>query len=75
MSETSTQQIGAGLGGFVEYRPGPVAFQLRLDNLVGGDLTERDVYFAGSRDANMIDRIDETRSSNRVFMLSLIRPL
>ena len=75
MGQTSTQSASAGLGGFVEYRPGPIAIQLSLDNVVGGGRTERDVYFTGPRELNLIGRIEESRNTSRALRLSLMKPL
>ena len=75
MSQTSTQSASAGLGGFVAYNPGPLSIELRLDNAVGGGRTQRDVYFTGSRDLGLIDRIAESRNANRVLRISLSKAL
>jgi hypothetical protein len=74
-SQVSSRSASAGLGGFFEYRPGPVTLQLHLDNLLGGDRDQREVYYAGTRDLNVVDRIDQVRASDRAIRFSLIRPL
>jgi hypothetical protein len=74
-TQVSSRSATAGLGGFFEYHPGGVTLQLQLDNILGGDRAEHDVYYAGPRDLNLIDRIDDSRAVDRAVRLSLIRPL
>jgi hypothetical protein len=65
----------AGLGGFLQYQTKPVTLRLSLDNLVGGDRSERDVVYDGLRDLNMIDHTTALRTVDRGFHISLVRPL
>jgi hypothetical protein len=74
-SQVTSRSATAGLGGFLEYHPAGVTLQLRLDNILGGDRAEHDVYYAGSRDLSVIDRIDDSRIVDRAVRLSLTRPL
>lgn len=74
-SQVTSLSAAAGLGGFLQYSPGPVTLQLRLENLIGGDRAQQDVYYAGPRDLNVIDRIDALHVSDRAIRLSLSRPL
>ena len=52
-----------------------MTLQLKLDNLIGGDRAQQDVYYAGPRDLNVIDRTDALRTTDRTVRLSLSRPL
>jgi hypothetical protein len=74
-SQVASRSATAGLGGFFEYHPGGLTLQLQLDNILGGDRAEHDVYYAGPRDLNVIDRIDDSHAVDRAVRLSLIRPL
>lgn len=74
-SETASLSSTAGLGGFLQYQGRPVTVRLSLDNLLGGERAERDVYYAGARDLSEIDRSGETRVVDRGVHVSLIRPL
>jgi len=74
-SQVTTLSATAGLGGFLEYRPGPVTLQLQLDNLVGGDRAQQDVYYAGPRDLSVIDRTDALHTTDRTIRLSISRAL
>jgi hypothetical protein len=65
----------AGLGGFVQYQTRPVTLRLSLDNLVGGERSERDVVYDGLRDLNVVDHTTALRTVDRGFHISLIRPL
>ena len=74
-TQVTTVSATAGLGGFLEYRPGPIALHLQLDNLLGGDRDQRDVYYAGPRDLNVIDHSDALRTTDRAIRLSLVTAL
>ncbi|MDB5461089.1 MAG: hypothetical protein JWO72_2830, partial [Caulobacteraceae bacterium] len=74
-SQVSSRSATAGLGGFWEYHPGGLTVHLQLDNLLGGDRLQRDVYYAGTRDLNVVDRVDQSRAADRAVRISLIRPL
>jgi hypothetical protein len=65
----------AGLGGFLQYSAKPVTLRLSLDNILGGERRERDVFYAGARDLNQVDHMGETRTVDRGVRLSLIHPL
>jgi hypothetical protein len=75
MSQVTTYSATAGLGGFVTYAPGPLTIQLRLDNVLGGGRDERNVYFAGPRLLNTIDRISDGHSTDRAVRILLGRRL
>jgi hypothetical protein len=64
----------AGLGGFFAFK-GPVTLQLQLDNVLGGERDQRDIYYNGPRDLSVIDRTDFARVVDRGVRISLIRPL
>jgi hypothetical protein len=74
-TEVANLSSTAGFGGFVQYQTRPVTLRLSLDNLVGGERSERDVVYDGLRDLNMIDRTTALRTVDRGFHISLIRPL
>lgn len=74
-SEVANLSSTAGFGGFVQYRTRPVTVRLSLDNLVGGERSERDVIYDGLRDLNVVDHTTALRTVDRGFHLSLIRPL
>jgi hypothetical protein len=74
-SQVSSLSSSAGLGGFLQYRARPVTVQLSLDNLLGGERDQRDVFYAGPRDLNVIDHLDQSRVIDRAVHISLIRPL
>jgi hypothetical protein len=74
-SQVASLSSTAGLGGFVQYQARPVTLRLSLDNLVGGERSERDVTYDGLRDLNAVDRTTALRTVDRGFHISLIRPL
>jgi hypothetical protein len=74
-TEVANLSSTAGLGGFVQYQTRPVTLRLSLDNLVGGERSERDVIYDGLRDLNMVDHTTALRTLDRGFHISLIRPL
>jgi hypothetical protein len=74
-TEIANLSSTAGFGGFVQYQARPVTVRLSLDNLVGGDRSERDVIYGGLRDTSVVDHITALRTVDRGFHLSLIRPL
>jgi hypothetical protein len=74
-SEIASLSSSAGLGGFLQYRTRPVTLQLTLDNILGGERDERDMFFAGARDLNVVDHLDQSRVIDRAVHISLIRPL
>jgi hypothetical protein len=74
-TEVANLSSTAGLGGFVQYQTRPVTLRLSLDNLVGGERSERDVIYDGLRDQNLIDHTTTLRAVDRGFHISLIRPL
>jgi hypothetical protein len=74
-SQTASLSSTTGLGGFLQYSAKPVTVRLSLDNILGGEREERDVFYAGSRDLNQIDRVGEIRTVDRGIRLSLSRPL
>jgi len=74
-TETASLSPTAGLGGFLQYSAQPVTVRLSLDNLLGGERAERDVYYVGARDLSEIDHAGETRVVERGIHVSLIRPL
>ncbi len=74
-TEVANLSSTAGLGGFVQYQTRPVTLRLSLDNLVGGERSERDVIYDGLRDLNMVDHSTALRTVDRGFHISLIRPL
>ena len=74
-TEVANLSSTAGLGGFVQYQTRPVTLRLSLDNLVGGERSERDVIYDGLRDTGMIDHSTALRTVDRGFHISLIRPL
>ncbi len=74
-SQVASVSASAGLGGFVEYQPGGMALQLQVDNLLGGDRDQRDTYYAGPRDLNVIDHSDVVRITDHMVRIALIRPL
>jgi hypothetical protein len=75
MGQVTTRSVTPGLGTFVEYNPGPLSVQFRLDNLIGGRQTDRDVYFNGGRGRGEPGRVDLIRNSNRAVKLALHRRL
>jgi hypothetical protein len=74
---TQTTQLSAtaGVGGFLEYNPGPMTLQLQLANLLGGERDQHDIYYIGPRDLSAVDRMDDLRTVDRTIRISLIRPL
>ena len=74
-TETASLSSTAGLGGFLQYSARPVTVRLSLDNLLGGERAEHDVYYAGARDLSEIDHAGDTRIVDRAIHISLIRPL
>lgn len=74
-NEVASLSSTAGLGGFLQYQTRPVTFRLSLDNILGGERSERDVLYSGLRDANGVDHTAESRVVDRGIHLSLIRPL
>lgn len=74
-TQVATLSSTAGLGGFLQYKARPVTVRLSLDNVLGGERSERDVFYAGGRDLNQIDHASEARTVDRGIHLSLIRPL
>ena len=74
-NETASLSSTAGFGGFVQYQTRPVTFRLSLDNIVGGERSERDTIYTGLRDTNLVDHTSEVRTVDRGVRLSLIRPL
>lgn len=74
-TETARLSPTAGLGGFLQYNALPVSVRLSLDNVLGGDRAERDVYYEGARELNDIDHMSVTRAVDRGVHLSLVRPL
>jgi hypothetical protein len=74
MSQVATLSPTAGLGGFVEYRPGDFALRLQADNLIGGGRTDTEVYYAGSRAMNLVDRTIQQRIDSRQVQVSLNKP-
>jgi hypothetical protein len=74
-TQTSSLSPTAGLGGFLQYDARPVTVRLSLDNLLGGERDERDVFYSGGRDLGQIDHAGETRTVDRGFHISLIRAL
>jgi len=74
-SEIANLSSTAGFGGFLQYQTRPVTVRLSLDNLLGGERSERDVIYDGLRDLNVIDHTTALRTVDRGFHLSLIRPL
>ena len=74
-SEIANLSSTAGFGGFLQYQTRPVTLRLSLDNLLGGERSERDVIYDGLRDLNVIDHTTALRTVDRGFHLSLIRPL
>ncbi len=74
-TEVANLSSTAGFGGFVQYQTRPVTLRLSLDNLLGGERSERDVIYDGLRDLNMIDHATALRTVDRGFHISLIRPL
>ena len=75
MSQITTRSVAPGLGTFVEFNPGPVSLQLRLENLIGGEQAERDTYFAGRRDLGDSGRTQLIRNSNQSVKFTLARKL
>jgi hypothetical protein len=61
------------LGAFVEYSPGPFALQLNMDGLAGGQRSQRDIFYAGSRGTGAITDNIVTTTSGRKVSLSLQR--
>jgi hypothetical protein len=74
-TEVANLSSTAGFGGFVQYQARPVTLRLSLDNLVGGERSERDVVYDGLRDLNVVDHTSALRTVDRGFHISLIRPL
>jgi hypothetical protein len=74
-TEVANLSSTAGLGGFVQYQTRPVTLRLSLDNLLGGERSERDVVYDGLRDLNVVDHTTALRTVDRGFHISLIRPL
>lgn len=74
-TEIANLSSTAGLGGFLQYQTRPVTVRLSLDNILGGERSERDVIYTGLRDLNVIDRTSESRTVDRGIHISLIRPL
>ena len=74
-SQITTLSATAGLGGFLQYSPGPVTLQLQLDNILGGDRAQQDIYYAGPRDLDVIDHADAFHTTDRTIRISLTRPL
>ena len=74
-TEVANLSSTAGFGGFVQYQTQPVTLRLSLDNLVGGERSERDVVYDGLRDLNLVDHTTALRTVDRGFRLSLIHPL
>jgi hypothetical protein len=74
-TEVANLSSTAGFGGFVQYQARPVTVRLSLDNLLGGDRSERDVIYGGLRDMGVVDHTTALRTVDRGFHLSLIRPL
>lgn len=74
-TEVANLSSTAGFGGFVQYQTRPVTLRLTLDNLVGGERSERDVIYDGLRDQGGVDHVTALRTQDRGFHFSLIRPL
>jgi hypothetical protein len=74
-TELASLSSVAGVGGFVQVQTRPVTFRLSLDNLVGGERSERDVIYDGLRDLNVVDHVTALHTVDRGFHISLIRPL
>ena len=74
-TEVANLSSTAGLGGFVQFQTRPVTLRLSLDNLLGGERSERDVIYDGLRDLNVIDHTAGLHTVDRGFHISLIRPL
>jgi hypothetical protein len=75
MSQVTSYSPVGGVGGFLEYNPGPISVRLNLDNLLGGERTTRDIYYSGARDRGVVDRVDESRTSDRAIRLLFSKPL
>ena len=74
-TQTASLSSTAGLGGFLQYNAHPVTLRLSLDNLLGGERAEHDVYYMGARDLSEIDHAGDSRIVDRAIHVSLIRPL
>jgi hypothetical protein len=74
-TEVANLSSTAGFGGFIQYQTRPVTLRLSLDNLVGGERSERDVVYDGLRDLNVVDHTAALHTVDRGFHISLIRPL
>lgn len=61
----------AGLGAFVDYAPGPVRVQVRVDNLLGGERESRIDYYQGLRGASDIDRVERRAVGGRAVSLTV----
>ncbi|MEI9963747.1 MAG: hypothetical protein WDM92_02660 [Caulobacteraceae bacterium] len=74
MSQVTSLSPTAGLGGYLAFAPGPFAVRLEADNLLGGDRTNTDTYFLGSRASGQVERISQGQTTARSFAVSLTRP-